>query len=130
MYAQRFIKHELTVADVERIDDLQYEHAVLFASVPQYAGMKRPKHHFLTHLARDIWNYGPPRGYWTFGYESFNKVIKAGAQRSNFKNETWSIGACAQGMQCADSYVACCTKVHVLCCTVYCYVYSNMCNLA
>lgn len=85
------LKHELTVADVERIDDLQYEHAVLFASVPQYAGMKRPKHHFLTHLARDIWNYGPPRGYWTFGYESFNKVIKAGAQRSNFKNETLSI---------------------------------------
>ena len=28
---------------------------------------------------------------WTFGFESFNKIIKAGAQRSNFQNETLSL---------------------------------------
>jgi hypothetical protein len=85
------LQHELQVSDIERIDDLQYEHAQLFALVPEYIGLRRPKHHFLTHLARDIWRYGPPRGYWTFGFESFNKVIKAGAQRSNWKLETRSI---------------------------------------
>ena len=32
--------------------------------------------------------YGPPRGYWCFGFESFNKVIKAGSARTNWKNES------------------------------------------
>ena len=85
------IKHELDVSDIERIDDLQIEYVTLFLAVPEYAGFYRPKHHFLTHLARDIWRYGPPRGFWTFGFESFNKVIKAGAKRSNFRCETLSI---------------------------------------
>ena len=41
--------------------------------------------------ARDMWLFGPPRGYWCFGYEAFNKVIKAGAQRSNWRDTTYSI---------------------------------------
>ena len=49
---------------------------MLFDAVPQYAGLKRPKHHFMTHVAQDVWRFGPPRGYWCFGYEGFNKVIK------------------------------------------------------
>ena len=53
-------------------------------------GYQRPKHHFLSHIALDIWRFGPPRGYWCFGFESFNKIIKRGAKRSNFKNETVS----------------------------------------
>ena len=28
---------------------------------------------------------------WTFGFEGFNKVIKAGANHSNWKDETFSI---------------------------------------
>ena len=48
--------------------------------------MKRPKHHFMAHVPMDVWRYGPPRGYWCFGFEAFNKVIKAGAQQSNWKN--------------------------------------------
>ena len=62
-----------------------------FDAVAEYAGLKRPKHHFLAHLAQDIWLFGPPRGYWCFGYEAFNKVIKSGAQHTNFKNTTQSI---------------------------------------
>ena len=85
------VQHELKVSDVKRIDDLQFEYVELFNSVPQYAGLFRPKHHFLTHLAGDIWRYGPPRGYWTFGFESFNKVIKSAAQHSNWRNETVSL---------------------------------------
>ena len=85
------VQHELVVADVEEIDDLQLAHSAAFDAVPEYAGLKRPKHHLCTHLANDVWLYGPPRGYWCFGFEGFNKVIKAGAQRSNFQNEAFTI---------------------------------------
>ena len=27
---------------------------MLFDAVPQYAGLKRPKHHFMTHVAQDV----------------------------------------------------------------------------
>jgi hypothetical protein len=85
------IQHKLKVSDIERIDDLVLEHSQLFDRVPEYNGLKRPKHHFLTHLAMDIWRYGPPRGYWCFGFEGFNKVIKRGARSSNWKDPTMSV---------------------------------------
>ena len=85
------VQHELTAADVERIDVLQLEHSARFDQVPEYHGLKRPKHHFLSHLALDVWRFGPPRGYWCFGFESFNKVIKAGSGRTNWKNESVGI---------------------------------------
>jgi hypothetical protein len=84
------VQHKLAVSDVKVIDDLQLEHGRLFNLVPEYTGLRRPKHHFLSHLASDVWNWGPPRGYWCFGFESFNRVIKHGARRSNFKHETLS----------------------------------------
>ena len=85
------VQHTISVADIKEVDDLQVAHSAAFDMVPEYAGLKRPKHHFCSHLARDIWLYGPPRGYWCFGYEAFNKIIKAGAQRSNWKDTTHSI---------------------------------------
>ena len=84
------VQHKLEVADVKLIDDLQLEYNILFNAVGEYSGMRRPKHHFLTHLAMDVWSFGPPRGYWCFGFESFNRIIKAGCSRSNFRNETMS----------------------------------------
>ena len=48
-------------------------------------------------IATDIWNYGPCRGYWCFGFEGFNKVLKRGAKGTNLINEVegvmkyWSI---------------------------------------
>jgi len=60
-------------------------------NVAEYEGLKRPKHHFAQHVAMDAWRYGPPRGYWCFGFEGFNKVIKKGASLSNWKSETVSI---------------------------------------
>lgn len=53
----------------------------------QYVDLKRPKHHFLTHLAADAWKYGPPRVFWCFGFEAFNKLIKKACNLSNYKNE-------------------------------------------
>ena len=78
--------HELEVTDVHRLDDLILEHSKLFDEVTEYEGLKRPKHHFLTHMPSDIWMFGPPRGYWCNGFEAFNQVIKRGVNRSNFKN--------------------------------------------
>ena len=85
------VQHSLALTDIERIDDLVLEHSALFDAVPEYAGLKRPKHHFAQHLALDAWRFGPPRGYWCFGFEGFNKVIKKGASLSNWKDETVSI---------------------------------------
>ena len=85
------IKHEIAVDDINDIDDAQLAHSAAFDATPEYEGLKRPKHHFCAHLASDIRLYGPPRGYWCFGFEAFNKVIKAGAQRSNWRNSTRSI---------------------------------------
>ena len=78
-------QHELSVSDIERLDELQLQHSALFDAVPEYAGMKRPKHHYMAHVPLDAWRYGPPRGYWCFGFEGFNKILKAGAQHSNWK---------------------------------------------
>lgn len=85
------VQHSLDVSDVARIDALQLEHSALFDKVPQYNGLKRPKHHFLSHLPLDVWRYGPPRGYWSFGFEHFNKVLKDGARRCHWKNESVSM---------------------------------------
>ena len=85
------IKHSHTVAEIEMLDDLQLQHSALFDQVWEYKGLKRPKHHFLTHLSQDVWRYGPPREYWCFGFEAFNRVIKEGARRSNWRDTTMSI---------------------------------------
>ena len=85
------LQHEVTIAEIHRVDDLQLEHSRLFDLVPEYNGLKRPKHHFFCHLAPDMYHYGPLRGLWTFGFEGFNAIIKEGAEKSNYKNETVSI---------------------------------------
>ena len=87
----KVVKHSLKVSEIEEIDDLQLQHSAAFDAVPEYNGLKRPKHHFAAHLAGDIWRYGPPRGYWCFGFEAFNKVMKAGAQLSNFRCPALSV---------------------------------------
>ena len=51
------VQHSLHVDDVQRMDDLQCEHSRLFDRLPEYNGLKRPKHHFMTHLVWDVWLY-------------------------------------------------------------------------
>jgi hypothetical protein len=86
----RTIQHEFTMQDIQDIDNLQLEYTHLFNQVPEYNAYMRPKHHFLTHIALDIWRFGPPRGYWCFGFEGFNKMIKRGTQQSHMKGESVS----------------------------------------
>ena len=105
------IQHSIKVSDIKRLDDLQLEHSALFDAVPEYNGLKRPKHHFLAHLAKDVWRYGPMRGYWCFGFDSFNKVFKFAAQHSNWKDtecailESWSWKSARYLVECARGHV-------------------------
>jgi hypothetical protein len=85
------VQFEFTDADIKRIDDLVLEHSALFDAVPVYNGLKRPKHHFMCHLAQNIFDWGPPRGYWCFGFEGYNKVIKKGGRRSNWMHESHDV---------------------------------------
>ena len=84
--------HSRQESDVQRLDDLQLEESIAFDKVTEYRGYgKRPKKHFLTHLANDVWRHGPPRAFWCFGFEARNKLLKQLAQASNFKNEAMSM---------------------------------------
>tara|TARA_B110000238_G_C16084418_1_gene420943 strand:- start:167 stop:1399 length:1233 start_codon:yes stop_codon:yes gene_type:complete len=85
------VQHDFQKEDLERLDDLVLQHSRLFDEVPSYRGTKRPKHHMLTHLARDIWNFGPLRGWWAYGFEGFNRLIKKGAKASNYRNEAVTV---------------------------------------
>jgi hypothetical protein len=85
------IQHELSLDDIHRLDDLQIEHTQLFRAVPEYSHLVRPKHHYQTHLPLDAWLWGPPRGFWCFGFEAYNRIIKRGATRSNWMCECESI---------------------------------------
>ena len=86
-----FVLHSLTQSDLKHLDDLQLAYSLAFDRVPEFVGLKRPKHHFLSHIALDAWRFGPGRGYWCYGFEGFNKVIKRGAKRCNFKCEPLGI---------------------------------------
>ena len=61
------------------------------AQVKEYMGLKKPKHHFLTHLSGDVWKYGPPRAFWCFGFEAFNKLIKNTCNLTNYNNEVLAV---------------------------------------
>lgn len=112
-------KREFDVTDIERIDDMQLAYTASFDRVPEFRGLARPKHHFLTHLAASIWRHGPPCEYWCFGFEAFNKVMKAGGRVSNGKNtvrdvmEYWSLST-ARAMQRAQDEDLVSSSEHVV----------------
>lgn len=39
--------------------------------------MIRPNHHYATHTAECVRDYGPLHGFWTFLFERLNKVLKS-----------------------------------------------------
>ncbi|CDO73026.1 hypothetical protein BN946_scf185007.g80 [Trametes cinnabarina] len=41
------------------------------------ADVIRPNHHYATHTAEFIRDYGPMRGFWTFIFERLNKILKS-----------------------------------------------------
>ncbi len=83
---QRYTASEFTYESVVALDKAIWTHLRLYQRVPQYSGRLRPKHHFLTHSAIDILNFGPPRQVWCFEYEAKNRAVKRAANASNFRD--------------------------------------------
>ena len=65
--------------------------AAVFAQVPEYEGLMKPKHHMAGHVVRDIERNGPPRAWWCMAFEAFNQVIKTMFKRANYKSATLSV---------------------------------------
>jgi hypothetical protein len=99
---QRYTASEFTHDSVVALDKAIWNHLKLYQSVTQYKGRLRPKHHFLTHSAIDILNFGPPRQFWCFGYEAKNQAVKRAANASNFRDVVKS-AAKTLAMQAAKS---------------------------
>ena len=47
----------------------------------------RPNHHYATHTAEFIRNFGPAAGFWSFIFERLNKVLK-GTNHNNHGHGT------------------------------------------
>ena len=97
-----YVASSFTEASVIELDIAIANHMSLYKLVPQYKGRLRPKHHFLTHTAVDILNFGAPRNFWCFGYEAKNQEVKQAVAASNFKNPIKS-AAFTLAMQSAKS---------------------------
>jgi len=63
----------------------------LCSQVPEYTGLRKPKHHMAAHVVRDIELNGPPRAWWCMAFEAFNQVIKNMFKRANYKSATLSV---------------------------------------
>ena len=83
---QRYVADSFTHKTIMALDAAIAKHHRLYQKVPEYKDRMRPKHHFLTHTASDIINFGPPRLFWCFGYEAKNQEVKRAACASNFKD--------------------------------------------
>ena len=83
--AERFEEYE-----IDRLEDIVIEYLDLRKVVMEeypLLGSAKPKHHFLSHYAQNIRQFGPPMGFWTGRYESKHRVAKAVAISSkNFRN--------------------------------------------
>jgi hypothetical protein len=81
-----YVAHTFTFQSIMNLDAAIAKYIKLYQKVPQFKDRMRPKHHFLTHTAIDILNFGPPRFSWCFGYEAKNQEIKRAAAASNYKD--------------------------------------------
>ena len=79
--AKKFVRRTVGIAKSLRLRRARKSSRVCHYEIDRYTAV----------MARDVWRFGPPRGYWCFGFESFNRVIKAGAQHSNWKRSSLSI---------------------------------------
>ena len=81
---------EFTLADLQRLEDMEIEDQRLHFSVPEYRDTWIPKYHWALHLAYDIFLWGPPRFLWCMLMEMKNSHFKRGCKRSNNHNPTKS----------------------------------------
>ncbi|KAF7363429.1 hypothetical protein MSAN_00998700 [Mycena sanguinolenta] len=70
------VAHTITEADLTHADTLIREYC--WELVDLYgAEVIRPNHHYATHTAQSVRNYGPLHEFWTFLFERLNKVLKS-----------------------------------------------------
>ena len=70
---------------MNHLDKMIHEHQALYADLPMAHFL--PKHHFMRHVPKDILRCGPPRYYWCFPFEAYNRRVKHWAEHSNRKAE-------------------------------------------
>lgn len=68
--------YEFTDDDIEDADRLLREYCTDLLRLYGPSVIK-PNHHFATHTALGLRDFGPIRGYWTFLFERINKVLKS-----------------------------------------------------
>ncbi|THU81926.1 hypothetical protein K435DRAFT_692588, partial [Dendrothele bispora CBS 962.96] len=71
-----FTAHLINDEDVERADILIREYCTELIEL-YGASVIRPNHHYATHTASNIRNYGPLHEFWTFLFERLNRVLKS-----------------------------------------------------
>eukprot|EP00965_Chrysotila_dentata_P174431 5758161-Pleurochrysis_carterae.AAC.1 len=85
-YLEILMQYQFTWGDILALDRSIYEHQCLFTSVPQYAGMFKPKHAFAQQYPIDIIRCVAMRLNWCMRFEAFNEIVKRIAKGSNYKN--------------------------------------------
>lgn len=80
------MQHSFSRAHVELLDRLIVKHQQLFLSIPEYAHLFKPKHHFCSHIPLDILRFGPARHYWCMRFEAMNQVFKQIAKGGSFRD--------------------------------------------
>ncbi|THU88212.1 hypothetical protein K435DRAFT_680238 [Dendrothele bispora CBS 962.96] len=71
-----FTARSLNDEEVERADILIREYCVELIEL-YGPSVIRPNHHYATHTASNIRNYGPLHEFWTFLFERLNRVLKS-----------------------------------------------------
>lgn len=80
------LKFSFTFDDLILLEKLSLKCQELFFSVDEYSHLWKPKWHWATHLAHDIFKYGPPRMLWCMIMEMKNREFKLACKRSNYHN--------------------------------------------
>ena len=77
---------EIHAVDVMRLEAKIFHAQQTFDSIPEFEGLYKPKHHFLSHVCIHILRLGPMRGYWCYSFEGFHQRIKRICKNANLKN--------------------------------------------
>ncbi|KAI0323219.1 hypothetical protein GY45DRAFT_1410608 [Cubamyces sp. BRFM 1775] len=71
-----FLSDTITDEQLERADRLLREYCIEIIEL-YGEDIIRPNHHYATHTAEFVRDYGPLRGFWTFIFERLNKILKS-----------------------------------------------------
>ena len=78
-----FMRTSFSMSDLMTLEQMVIRGEELHFAVPEYHDTWIPKCHWATHLALDIYRFGPPRFLWVMLMEMKNAHFKRGCKRSN-----------------------------------------------